>query len=85
MTGEMGTSGDSPAGQHHARAIAVGTLALTVGFVVMMGFTMHQALREMKAKSDLYQEYKDLAKGKKQLELIPESLTRLLVQATTTS
>ena len=41
--------------------------------------------QSIKIKSDLYQEYKDLAKGKKQLELIPESLTRLLVQATTTS
>ena len=36
----------------HARTIAVGTLVLTVSFVLAMGYTMHQALKELKEKDD---------------------------------
>lgn len=43
---------DPPAKQRHARAIAIGTLALTISFIMAMGYTMHQALKEMKAKED---------------------------------
>jgi len=41
-----------PSQGKHARSIAIGTLALTVGFVLAMGYTMHQALKEMKAKEE---------------------------------
>ena len=41
---------DLPSRHRHARAIAVGAMVLTVAFVTMMVYTMHQALNEMKAK-----------------------------------
>lgn len=36
--------------QRHARTIAIGTLILTLSFVIAMGYAMHQALREMKTR-----------------------------------
>ena len=36
----------------HARTVAIGTLALTVSFVLAMGYMMHQALKELKEKED---------------------------------
>lgn len=41
---------DLPSSQQHARLIAIGAMLLTVGFMAMMVYTMHQALRDMKAK-----------------------------------
>ena len=41
---------DLPSSKRHARAIAVGAMLLTVAFVALMVYTMHQALRDMKAK-----------------------------------
>ena len=42
---------DLPENQHgHARAIAIGAMALTISFVSLMVYAMHQALHEMKAK-----------------------------------
>ncbi len=42
----------APSQGRHARAVAIGTLALTVSFVAAMGYTMHQALKELKARED---------------------------------
>lgn len=36
----------------HARTVAIGTLALTVSFVLAMGYMMHQALKELKEKEE---------------------------------
>ena len=41
---------DLPRQHQHARLVATVTLVLTIGFVAAMGYTMHQALKEMKAK-----------------------------------
>ena len=41
---------DLPRSQRWARAIAVGAMVLTVAFVGLMLYTMHGALREMRAK-----------------------------------
>ena len=41
---------DLPRSQRWARAIAVGAMVLTVAFVGLMIYTMHGALREMRAK-----------------------------------
>ena len=43
------------------------------------------AAQSIAAKSALLSEYKDLAKSKKQLHMIPDTLSRLLEQAAKTS
>jgi hypothetical protein len=41
---------DLKASRRHARLIAIGAMAMTVAFMAIMLYTMHQALREMRAK-----------------------------------